>query len=58
MSYYLDIEQQIKNIFAEIDINEIKSPSCSPSTILTDITDGILYKKLLESEDGISFKKR
>ena len=58
MSYYLDIEQQIKNIFANIDIIEIKIPSCAPADILTGVTDGLLYKKLLKTEDGPSFKKK
>jgi hypothetical protein len=58
MSYYLNIEQQIQKFFSDIDINEIKTPSSAPQCIISDITDGLLYKKLLETQDGSSFKKK
>jgi hypothetical protein len=58
MSYYLNINQQIQKIFSEIEINELKTVTRSTNNILTDITDGMLYKKILETEDGTSFMKK
>ena len=60
MSYYIDIEQQITKIFAEIDFNKFKTPtnSNSNSNTLFDITDGNVYQKLLLSEDGEFFKRK
>jgi hypothetical protein len=58
MSYYLNINQQIQKIFSEIEINELKTLTSSTANILTDITDGLLYKKILETGDGASFMKK
>ena len=58
MFYYLDIEHQIKKIFSNVDLNKIRTPTSTPANNLTHISDGRLYKKMLNSEDGPYFKKK
>ena len=57
MSYYIDIEEQIRKIFKDMDFSETTYTTDETAT-LRDITDGRIYKKLLSSEDGKFFKKR
>ncbi len=58
MFYYLDIEHQIKKIFSNVDLNKIRTPTSTPTNNLTHISDGRLYKKMLNSDDGPYFKKK
>jgi hypothetical protein len=62
MFYYLDIEHQIKKIFSNVDLNKIRTPTSIPTSTptnnLSHISDGRLYKKMLNSDDGPYIKKK
>ena len=53
MYYHTKIEKQIIEIFKSIKIPKYEQDN---SEDLADIKDGTIYKNLLESEDGESFK--
>jgi hypothetical protein len=52
MYYNLDIESQIVNIFKKFKLEDLKNSNDTNN--LTDIRDGRLYKKILESSDGLA----
>ena len=52
MYYNLDIESQIVNIFEKFKLEDLKNSNNTNN--LTDIRDGRLYKKILESNDGLA----
>ncbi len=59
MYYNLDIKHQLQRIFANISFTMLDSPLVnSKDGYITDMCDGLLYKKLLDSEDGRAFKTK
>ncbi len=52
MYYNLDIESQIFNVFKKSKLEDLKNSNDTNN--LTDIRDGRLYKKNLESSDGLA----
>ena len=57
MFYYLNTVSQIKRIASNINLLENNLNLNTDDEILKDITGGLLYKNLLESEIGESLKK-
>ena len=59
MYYFLNIEQQLKRILGKLPSTALDhlSENLDDKT-LRDICESRLYKKLLDSEDGILFKKK
>ena len=56
MYYHLNIESQIQNIMNKLKLKDLDRVKLSND--LTDFTDGRIYQKILESEDGHLFKKK
>ena len=56
MYYHLDIENQVKKIMSKIKFSDLNHEESTAD--LTDIVHGLIYKRLLESEDGILFKQK
>lgn len=54
MYYHLDIEQQLKTILKKFEKSDLLSENNAND--LKDISDGQIYKNLLNSEDGQLFK--
>ena len=54
MYYHCDIEMQLKDIFKYVKIPKYK-PRDNPLDLI-DISDGRIYKNILQSEDGDFFK--
>jgi hypothetical protein len=55
MYYHANIENQIKEILESVNL--LKHEEHNSENKLVDFIDGTLYKKLIQSEDGILFKK-
>jgi hypothetical protein len=60
MFYFLDTSSQIKRISKNVNLfeNDERSRMSENTEILRDITDGLLYKKILNSEVGNLIKKK
>ena len=59
MYFYLNIEQQIKRIMRKINFKDFsQSSEAASSNELKDICDGKVYRRLLDSDEGESFKKK
>ena len=56
MYYYLDVENQIQKIMNKVKLSDLDNKNLTDD--LFDITDGSIYKKLLESEDGHLFANK
>ncbi len=56
MYYQLNIEQQIKTIMKKVNVSIFQKKNLAENE-LSDIRDGEIYKKLLDSEDGHLFKE-
>ena len=55
MYYHANIENQIKEILESVNL--LKPEEHNSENKLVDFMNGTLYKKLIQSEDGILFKK-
>ena len=59
MYYHYDIQAQLKRIFKKIDENDLVNASKRlDNNRIFDFYDGSIYQNLLNSENGISFKKK
>lgn len=59
MYYHYDIETQIKRIFKRFNENDLtNSNDRNDQNLIIDFFDGDLYKDLLASENGESFRKK
>ena len=56
MYYYLDVENQIQKIMNKVKLSDLDNKNLTDD--LFDITDGSIYKKLLESENGYLFASK
>jgi hypothetical protein len=52
----LDVENQIQKIMNKVKLSDLDNKNLTDD--LFDITDGSIYKKLLESEDGHLFANK
>ena len=55
MYYHFNIEDQLRNILSKCKISDFDKQTNSAGE-LCDITDEEIYKKILASSDGYSFK--